>query len=135
MSITAFPVLARILSDRGLTQTRLGHLSIACAAFDDVTGWTMLASLAITIPAIALAFYVGTDFMPRLDEGAFLIQTVLPPDSARLAGAIDVPIQSLCPGQRISHSELPVSPVVTAIVLQAIGPGPMRPPRPAVCRA
>jgi cobalt-zinc-cadmium resistance protein CzcA len=46
------------------------------------SGWTMLASLAITIPAIALAFYVGTDFMPRLDEGAFLIQTVLPPEAS-----------------------------------------------------
>jgi triacylglycerol esterase/lipase EstA (alpha/beta hydrolase family) len=62
-------------------------------------------------------------------------QTVTPPDSARLAGAIDVPIQSLCPQQRISHSQLPTSPVVTAIVLQAIGPGPIRPPVPAVCRA
>jgi Kef-type K+ transport system membrane component KefB len=49
MSITAFPVLARILSDRGLTQTRLGHLSIACAAFDDVTGWTMLACVTAMI--------------------------------------------------------------------------------------
>jgi cobalt-zinc-cadmium resistance protein CzcA len=46
------------------------------------SGWTMLASLAITLPALALAFYVGTDFMPRLDEGAFLIQTVLPPEAS-----------------------------------------------------
>jgi cobalt-zinc-cadmium resistance protein CzcA len=46
------------------------------------TGWTMLVSLVVTVPAIALAFYVGTDFMPRLDEGAFLIQTVLPPEAS-----------------------------------------------------
>ncbi len=43
MSITAFPVLARILEDRGLTQTRLGSIAIACAAVDDVTAWCLLA--------------------------------------------------------------------------------------------
>jgi triacylglycerol lipase len=60
-------------------------------------------------------------------------QTVTPPESARLAGAIDVPIQSICPDERITHSQLPTNPVVTAIVLQAIGPGPLRPPTSAVC--
>ena len=49
MSITAFPVLARILSDRGMTHTRLGHLAIACAAFDDVAGWTMLACITAMV--------------------------------------------------------------------------------------
>jgi Kef-type K+ transport system membrane component KefB len=43
MSITAFPVLARILEDRGLTQTRLGSIAIVCAAVDDVTAWCLLA--------------------------------------------------------------------------------------------
>jgi Kef-type K+ transport system membrane component KefB len=43
MSITAFPVLARILEDRGLTQTHLGSIAIACAAVDDVTAWCILA--------------------------------------------------------------------------------------------
>jgi triacylglycerol lipase len=61
-------------------------------------------------------------------------QTVTPPDSARLAGAINVPIQSVCPGQQISHSELPTNPVVTRIVLQAIGAGPIRHPASADCR-
>jgi triacylglycerol lipase len=60
-------------------------------------------------------------------------QVVTPPGSARLAGAINVPIQSVCPGQRISHGQLPTNPVVTAIVLQAIGPGPLRPPTAADC--
>jgi len=46
------------------------------------SGWTMLATLAITVPALVLAFFVGTDFMPKLDEGAFLIQTVLPPEAS-----------------------------------------------------
>ena len=43
MSITAFPVLARILQDQGLTETRLGHIAITCAALNDVTAWTLLA--------------------------------------------------------------------------------------------
>jgi Kef-type K+ transport system membrane component KefB len=43
MSITAFPVLARILADQKLTATRLGHVSIACAAFNDVLAWSLLA--------------------------------------------------------------------------------------------
>jgi triacylglycerol lipase len=60
-------------------------------------------------------------------------QTVTPPGSARLAGAINVPVQSVCPGQQISHDQLPTNPVVTAIVLQAIGPGPLRPPTAADC--
>jgi cobalt-zinc-cadmium resistance protein CzcA len=45
-------------------------------------GLVRVATLAITIPAIGLAFAVGSDFMPQLDEGAFLLQTVMPPDTA-----------------------------------------------------
>lgn len=43
MSVTAFPVLARILRDRGLQQTTLGALALSCAAIDDVTAWCVLA--------------------------------------------------------------------------------------------
>jgi Kef-type K+ transport system membrane component KefB len=43
MSITAFPVLARILTDRGMQKTRVGVLALACAAVDDVTAWCLLA--------------------------------------------------------------------------------------------
>jgi triacylglycerol lipase len=60
-------------------------------------------------------------------------QVVTPPESARLAGAINVPIQSICPGERISHGQLPTNPVVTEIVLLAIGPGPLRAPTAADC--
>jgi Kef-type K+ transport system membrane component KefB len=45
MSITAFPVLARIIRDRKLTDTPLGILAIGCAASDDVTAWCILAVL------------------------------------------------------------------------------------------
>ena len=43
MSVTAFPVLARILDDRRLDKTELGMLALTCAAVDDVTAWCMLA--------------------------------------------------------------------------------------------
>lgn len=43
MAITAFPVLARILTDRGMDKTPLGALALSCAAADDVTAWCLLA--------------------------------------------------------------------------------------------
>jgi Kef-type K+ transport system membrane component KefB len=45
MSITAFPVLARIVKERGLSQTFLGKMAITCAAVDDVTAWCILAGV------------------------------------------------------------------------------------------
>jgi len=53
MSITAFPVLARILSDQGLVQTRVGVVALACAAVDDATAWCILAFV------VAVARYSG----------------------------------------------------------------------------
>ncbi len=47
MSVTAFPVLARILADRNMLGSRVGTLAIACAAVDDVTGWCILAYVLI----------------------------------------------------------------------------------------
>jgi Kef-type K+ transport system membrane component KefB len=49
MSITAFPVLARILSERKLLNTHLGTVSIAVAAVDDVTGWFILAFVVLLV--------------------------------------------------------------------------------------
>jgi len=45
MSITAFPVLARIVQERGLHRTRIGNLVITCAAADDITAWCLLAAI------------------------------------------------------------------------------------------
>lgn len=45
-------------------------------------GLVRILTLAITIPALALAFLVGSDFMPELDEGAFLVQTILPAEAS-----------------------------------------------------
>ncbi|MBZ5598007.1 MAG: cation:proton antiporter [Acidobacteriia bacterium] len=49
MSITAFPVLARILNERDMLGSRLGTVAIACAAVDDVTGWCILAYIVVLI--------------------------------------------------------------------------------------
>jgi Kef-type K+ transport system membrane component KefB len=46
MSVTAFPVLARILSDRRVQRTKIGTMALACAAVDDATAWTLLAFVA-----------------------------------------------------------------------------------------
>lgn len=55
MSITAFPVLARIIQERGLTQSPLGVLAITCAAADDVTAWCILAAVVAIIQAGTVA--------------------------------------------------------------------------------
>jgi Kef-type K+ transport system membrane component KefB len=47
MSITAFPVLARILAERNLLRTPVGTVAIACAAVDDVTAWCVLAAIVL----------------------------------------------------------------------------------------
>jgi Kef-type K+ transport system membrane component KefB len=46
MSVTAFPVLARILTDRGMHRTRIGGTALASAAIDDVLAWSLLAVVA-----------------------------------------------------------------------------------------
>jgi Kef-type K+ transport system membrane component KefB len=51
MSVTAFPVLARILSERHMLGSRLGTMAIACAAVDDVTGWCVLAYIVGAVRA------------------------------------------------------------------------------------
>ncbi|WP_433965121.1 cation:proton antiporter [Tunturiibacter gelidiferens] len=50
MSITAFPVLARILEERQLQSTSLGTTALMCAAVDDVSAWTLLAIALTLIP-------------------------------------------------------------------------------------
>jgi Kef-type K+ transport system membrane component KefB len=81
MSITAFPVLARILMDRGMERTPLGTTSLACAAVDDATAWTILAfvvalarstdlassvvSLALVVAYVLTMVYVIRPRLPR----------------------------------------------------------------------
>jgi len=51
MSITAFPVLARIVHERGIHKTRLGAIVITCAATDDITAWCILAAVIAIVKA------------------------------------------------------------------------------------
>ncbi|AWA28990.1 cation/H(+) antiporter [Flavobacterium magnum] len=51
MSITAFPVLARIVQERGIHKTRLGTIVITCAAADDITAWCILATVIAIVKA------------------------------------------------------------------------------------
>jgi Kef-type K+ transport system membrane component KefB len=83
MSITAFPVLARILADRRITQTDLGRLALSCAAVDDVTAWCLLAfvvgvvkssegsavlTFVITVAFIAFLFLVVRPLVVKLSR-------------------------------------------------------------------
>jgi Kef-type K+ transport system membrane component KefB len=75
LSITAFPVLARILSDRRMEKTELGVLALGCAAAGDVTAWCLLAVAvgvaqaalggALVVVALALAFVVFMGLVVR----------------------------------------------------------------------
>lgn len=60
-------------------------------------------------------------------------ETVTPPESARLDGAVDVVLQDVCPGASISHGGLPTAPLVQGLVLRALGPGDIAAPKPADC--
>ncbi len=75
MAITAFPVLARILTDTGLQQTPIGAMAMACAAVDDVTAWCMLAAVVavvqtqtngtLTMALLAVAFVAAMVWLVR----------------------------------------------------------------------
>jgi Kef-type K+ transport system membrane component KefB len=75
MSITAFPVLARILTDRGLARTELGVVALGCAAIDDVTAWCLLAFIVgiaraqvgegLLVTAGALGYLTGMLWIAR----------------------------------------------------------------------
>jgi len=112
MSITAFPVLARILADQGMTGSRLGVLALTCAAVDDVTAWCLLAFVvgvvnatgrsallvaALTISFIAFVFLTVRPFFTRLvaspggsTPGAFTIALIAMLASALVTEAIGV---------------------------------------------
>jgi Kef-type K+ transport system membrane component KefB len=108
LSITAFPVLARILQERGMTHTPLGATAIACAAVDDITAWSIMAfvvamsrsaslsgavlSLALALAFVAVMVLAVKRVLPRwLDTGA------AEPTSGTLAGVVCVMLAaSLC---------------------------------------
>ena len=82
MSITAFPVLARIIQERNMTRKPVGILTIASAANDDVTAWCLLAvviaitkagtlggalyTVLLTFVYIAVMFVVVRPFLKKI---------------------------------------------------------------------
>jgi triacylglycerol lipase len=60
-------------------------------------------------------------------------ETVTPPDSARLEGAVNIPVQSVCPSLQVRHGGLPSDPVVQAMVLAELRAGKPAPPPESVC--
>ena len=96
MSITAFPVLARILRDRGLHRTPMGVVALTCAAVDDATAWCLLAfvvgvtqasisgavaTVVMTAVYVALMLTLGKKIVrlavPRLDASLSVGHQVL----------------------------------------------------------
>src|SRR5438034_1360187 len=94
-------------------------------------GQDSLAPLAARIRGTGRSVSVVT--LPWLSVGTVDDQTVTPPDSARLAGAVNVPLQAVCADARVSHAQLPGDPAVTAMVLNAIGTAPLTSPNRGDC--
>jgi Kef-type K+ transport system membrane component KefB len=101
MSITAFPVLARILEDRGLSESRLGSIALACAAVDDVSAWCILAFViavakssglvaSIVTIALTLVFISAMLFVVKPRMGHLIERHIEDPKRARglLAGVL-----------------------------------------------
>ena len=99
-----------------------GVCPLACQQL--VPGSSLLAALAAS-PA--------SDRPPWVSLWTADDQVVQPPTSARLAGAVNVPLQSVCPGIVIGHSQLPDNPLVDAIVLQVLRTGQFTAPPAADC--
>ena len=82
LSVTAFPVLARILSERGLHKTEMGTVALTCAAIDDVTAWCLLAFVVSVVQGTMGAAFVTIGLTAvfialMLTVGRYLVVTVV----------------------------------------------------------
>jgi len=116
LSITAFPVLARILEERGLMKTALGSTAIACAATGDVTAWAALAVVvavakAHSLGSVALTLVLVVVFV------AFMLLWVKPRMPRWMGNAV---IQEGAPGAGIVAGAM-VFLFASALVTQIIG--------------
>jgi len=82
MSITAFPVLARILEDRGISQTYLGSITLTCAAVDDVTAWCILALVIALVKSTGVGISAITIVLTLIFAAVMLF--LVRPQLARL---------------------------------------------------
>ena len=98
MSITAFPVLARIIEERRMQGTALGTTAIMCAAVDDVVAWTLLAialalighdggSASLSLRIVALAVYLFLMIVVVRPLAAWLVK--------RMRTTTDLPLEML----------------------------------------
>jgi Kef-type K+ transport system membrane component KefB len=85
MSITAFPVLARILTDIGLAKTPLGTIALTCAAFEDIAAWCLLAFVTGYVQATAGSALI----VAALTVGFTLVMfAIVRPIAARLVAGL-----------------------------------------------
>lgn len=77
MSITAFPVLARIIQERGIHKTKLGAIVITCAAADDITAWCLLAVVIAIVKAGSVVSSLFT-ILTAIAYVIFMIKLVRP---------------------------------------------------------
>ena len=77
LSITAFPVLARIIQERGIHKTKLGAVVITCAAADDITAWCLLAVVIAIVKAGSVVSSLYTIFF-ALAYVVFMIKILRP---------------------------------------------------------
>jgi len=113
MSITAFPVLARILTDRRMSRTELGALALSCAAVDDITAWCLLAFIVGVVQAASggVVFVI----LMTLAFIAFMF-TVVRPIAVRVARQVE--------DRDPSHATIAmvvVAVLVAALVTEGIG--------------
>jgi Kef-type K+ transport system membrane component KefB len=116
MSITAFPVLARILEERGLSRTPLGAMALTCAAVDDVTAWILLAGIVALTQAAGWSGSIVTLISVVMFAGVMLfgVRRLLP----GWMGSGDSPESP--PGQNVLVGALALM-LVSALTTELIG--------------
>jgi len=89
MSITAFPVLARIIEERGMSGSYLGNTTVACAAVDDVTAWCVLSLVIAVVKLNELGGAALTIFL-ALSFTAFMLFILKPQLDRRFGDGAEI---------------------------------------------
>jgi Kef-type K+ transport system membrane component KefB len=109
MSMTAFPVLARILEERGMTKSHLGSMALTCAAVADVTAWTILVFVVAVVKSRNPANCLMTIGLLALFVGAMLFGVK--------------PLLRRLPVARMGAGGEPTQNMVVAVLVVAFGAG------------